>query len=149
MERDELFKTTVRAIALGQLETSSKLSSQVGDLEEDDNQAYFLYVSAFLASVVDRWFKEDQSQPAIARFVNEMRQDYADADPPIKPLVLEGVIRTVFGEDHLIDEISTVDQLVATHAIIRKVVDQSPYIQERLSDYLNDAKILADAWTAE
>lgn len=146
MERDELFKQAVRASALGQGETAKSLTLKIDD---SDSQAYFIFVSAFFAGIAEHWFREDQSQEAIARFVNEMRNDFAHADPPVKPLVVEGVLRALFGEDHLLDDITGMEQLTASLDAIRKMVDQSDHIQEHLNDYLNDAQILAAAWATE
>ena len=145
MERSELFRRTITAVASGDGEQAKTLNAQI---QPDDREDFFIFVAAVFAGAVDHWFGDDRSRQAVDRFVNEMRHDFRNAEPPIKPLVIEGLIRALFGEDHLLDDISGDDQFLSQYVVIRKIVDQSDHMKERLGDYLADAELLAREWGA-
>ncbi|WP_155829780.1 hypothetical protein [Glycomyces tenuis] len=135
-----LFREVMRAAVSGDAKRAGELDDQITDA---DRNAYNIYVTALFCGALEHRFATDQSQAAIKRFVDEMRYDYRNAQPPIQALVVEGLIRAVFGEDHLLDEISGEDQLRYQLLALRKIVDQSPEMKSRLDDYLSDAETLA------
>ncbi|HEU5128814.1 MAG TPA: hypothetical protein VFU12_12570 [Glycomyces sp.] len=106
-------------------------------------------MTAMFCGAIEHRFTADQSHAAIKRFVDEMRYDYRNVQPPVQALVAEGLIRAVFGEDHLLDEISGQDQLRYQLLALRKIVDQSAEMRDRLEDYLTDAETLAAQWQSE
>lgn len=142
----KLFRDVVRAVALGDSETASRLDD---DIQDGDRGAYNIYVTAMFCVAVGHRFENDESKEAITRFVDEMRYDYRNIDPPIRPLALEAVVRAVFGEEHLLDEVSGTEQLRHQILSIRKIVLQSDQMKERLEEYLKDAETLALQWTSE
>lgn len=146
MESSKLFRQIVKAMAAGKGSEALELDGQIPD---EDRQAYFIFVSAVFAGAVEHRFEDDDSHAAVVSFVNEMRRDFSQSDAPIKPLIVEGLIRAILGEDHLIDDIDSGDQFMAQYAVIRKVVDQSDHMKTRFDDYLTDAETLARAWTQE
>ncbi|HIV59484.1 MAG TPA: hypothetical protein H9902_16170 [Candidatus Stackebrandtia faecavium] len=94
-------------------------------------------------------FEEDSSPEAIRKFANAMAANYANAQPPLKPFVIEGVIRAFAGEEHILDEISAEDQRDSQFPIIREIVAGSGELQARIDDVLTDAETLAREWEAE
>jgi hypothetical protein len=146
MAGNPLFKQIVKALALGEGEQARELNRKLRDDESDD---YSIYVSAVFACTLGEIFDEDQSQEAIRGFVGEMSHAYRNANTPFKPLAMEALIRVLFGEDHLLDEVSPEDQLRLQTMAIRMAVHKSPRIQERLDDYLADAETLAAQWQSE
>jgi hypothetical protein len=133
----------VRAIASGE---GVKAKNLVNQLPDEDHQAYFIFLSAVMAGALDHHFKTDHSREAITRFVNEMRYEYRKVDPPINTLVIEGVIRGFFGEDHLLNGMSTKDKIIAAYPIIRSIVARSRHMQDNLDKYFTDAEMLAQQW---
>ena len=81
--------------------------------------------------------------------MNEIRHGYREMAPPHNHLALEGVIRALCGEEHLIDEISAEGQFRVQLPAIVRIVHQSYEVQERLDGYLSDAEILAAQWQGE
>ncbi|HZE40533.1 MAG TPA: hypothetical protein VE172_17160 [Stackebrandtia sp.] len=146
MGRNQLFRGVVKAVALGDGPKVRELNQQIADA---DREAYAVYVAAMFAGAAGHRFEHDQSHAAITKFVNEMRDDFRRADPPFKPLVMEGLLRVLFGEDHLLDEIAPADQLRHQFLAIRKIVDQSESMQANLDQYLTDAETLAAQWLSE
>jgi hypothetical protein len=146
MTGSELFRETMRATALGNSEEAARLYSQIPKSEID---RYNAFVIAFFAGALGVRFKDDHSAAAITRFAEEMRYDYREADPPVKQLVIEGLIRGMLGEEQMFEEISAADQYRTQLLAIRKIVGQSPEMQARLDDYLADAEVLARQWESE
>jgi len=85
----------------------------------------------------------------INAFVDEARHDYRNAEPELNVLILEAMIRAIYGEEHLVDHVPSDDQLMVQAPAIRKIVLQSQEMQDRLDDYLADAETLAKAWSEE
>lgn len=146
MTNYELFREIVRAAALGKMEEAEALNERVSDAER---ASFSIFQTAAFSGVLEKRFATDSSREAVQRFVDEMRYDYRDAQPPIRPLVLEGVIRGILGEEHLLDEISIEDQLLYQIPTIRKIVDQSDELKSRLDDFLNDTEALAREWVED
>ncbi|WP_156926227.1 hypothetical protein [Glycomyces arizonensis] len=146
MTEISVFRETMRAAALGNAEEASRLYDQI---PKSDLSDYHMFVVAFFAGALGVRFSEDQSIEAIKRFADEMRYDYRDVDPPVKQLVVEGLIRGMMGEEQLFDEITPEEQYRTQLLAIRKIVGQSPEMREKLDDYLADAGTLVAQWQSE
>lgn len=143
---DTLFRDTVKAMATGDTVTAGELTRRI---TPDDRDDYTLFVTAFFAVAIGHRFAADRSRDAIDHFVSEMRRDYKRAEPPFTPLAMEGLIRGLFGEEHLLDEISPESRLRCQFMAIRKIVEQSPEMKSRIDDFLADAQLLSRAWNSE
>ncbi|MCH7229651.1 hypothetical protein L0U85_02060 [Glycomyces sp. L485] len=143
MTGNPLFRETIRAASLGNADEASRLYDQI---PKSDLNEYHMFVVAFFAAALGVRFQEDQSLSEIKRFADEMRYDYRDAQPPVKQLVVEGLIRGMLGEEQMFDEISPQEQYRTQLLAIRKIVGQSPEMQARMDDYLTDAETLATQW---
>ncbi|HIV58544.1 MAG TPA: hypothetical protein H9902_11390 [Candidatus Stackebrandtia faecavium] len=139
MNRNELFKQIITAFVSGHTDTAAELTRKIKD---EDSQAYFGYVTTLFAAGVDHWFTGERDAAAARSFVNDMRQEFDEG--VVNFLVVEGLIRALFGEDELLDDISAQEQMDASLAVIRKIFDQSQEIRDRLDDYLSDAAVMAD-----
>lgn len=136
----------LKAQALRDTKTADEINEQ---LTEDERENYFTMALALFAGAMGHRLGDSPSREEIDSFVNEMRHDYRDADPKLNFLALEALVRALYGEDHLIDDISAEDQYRAQLPAIVKVVHQSPEMQARLDDYLTDAETLATQWQSE
>lgn len=141
-----LFRQIAKAMALGDGDRAADLIDSVPDNEID---VYQTYITAVFAGAAGHRFDEDHSHEAIRQFVSEARLNFQSAQPPLKALVMEGLFRVLFGEEHLLDEITPDDQLRHQFLAIRKIVGQSDHMQEHLDEYLADAETLAKEWTSE
>lgn len=142
MESKTLFRETIKAGALGDSQRAVELNSRIPEEERDD---FNDHVSAVFCAAVENRLREDHSLPAIKEFVNEFRYDFREADPPVKVLVAEALIRVFYGEEHLIDEIDGAEQIRHQLMIIRKIVDQSQSIKNQLDEFLIEAQKLTEA----
>lgn len=115
-------------------------------MSDKDMNGYNVFVTAMFCGAVEHRFEDDQSRDEISRFVEEMRYDYQNLTPALKPLTVEGLIRAVFGEEHLLDEIDPLEQFRHQLLATRKIVDQSDHMQQRIDDYLTDAETLTNEW---
>jgi len=136
-------RALLKAQALGDAESSRELN--IG-LTEADREHYYLLTVALFVRLIEHHFDEEPSHDEIRAFVNETRHDFRDAVPPINAMVIEVLIRALFGEEHLLDEIAPEEQYVAQLPVIRKIVGQSEPVQTQLDDYLTDAENLARDW---
>ena len=101
---------------------------------------------ALFAGMVGHELGDEPTREDITRFVEEMRLEYRDADPRVNFFAVEGMIRALYGEDHLIDDIPAKDRYLAQMPVIYKVAGQSAEVRERIEDFLTDAEGLADYW---
>ncbi|QSB05352.1 hypothetical protein [Natronoglycomyces albus] len=145
MSDHERLKDFVKALALGDVATSQRLGPQ---LLEGDTKYLGLYVTAASSLFIDRHFSGDHSLETIKDFAVEMRDQFQKADPPVKPLHVEAVIRAVWGEDHLLDDIRGRDQYSTHVAMIRKVGFDSEDIRANIDAILDEAEELTDEWTS-
>ncbi|MEU6860354.1 hypothetical protein AB0B28_15970 [Glycomyces sp. NPDC046736] len=143
MTLNPLFRETMRAAALGKSDEANRLYDQI---PEPEISHYNMFIVAFFAVCLEVRFKDDQSFTAIKQFATEMQYDYRNAEPPVKQLVIEGIIRAMMGEEDLIQEISPADQHRTQLLAIRKIVAQSPEMQIDLAPFLADAEGLAAQW---
>ncbi|MGH8792947.1 MAG: hypothetical protein ACRDXX_09905 [Stackebrandtia sp.] len=145
MTSSRLSREILKAAALGDAGTVEQLNEErlSKDRSEDERRQFRTLVSALFCIVLERRFRDDASHAAVKRFIDEMRYDYRNAEPPIKPLVTEGLIRGVMGEEHLLDEIAPEEQLEAQFPVIRKITMQSEDMTNRIDAYLTDAEALA------
>lgn len=146
MADNQLFKEIVKAFATGHGDKASELTSKIRD-EESEN--YSVYVSAAFACTIGEIFDEDHSIEALRGFVSEMSHAYRNANTPFKPLAMEALLRVLFGEEDLLNEVTPEDQLRLQIMAIRMAVHKSPKIQNQLDDYLTDAETLAAQWQGE
>ena len=99
-----------------------------------------------MAICLEERFKDDAGSEAIRRFVEEMRHDFRNSQPPIKPLMIEAYIRAFAGEEHLLQEVPEDERADAQIPIIRKIVAQSPRLQDEIDQLMVDAGVLAAQW---
>jgi hypothetical protein len=137
------FRTAIRAVAFGDVDTARRVHDE---LDEEAHGRLFEYAIAVMSICVEHRFSGDASHDAIREFVNEMRDDFRDADPPLKPLAVEVVLRGFAGEDHLLDEIPLMDQLNVRYPLIRKIVAESPELQADFDGVLDQAERLVGRW---
>jgi len=142
----QLFRQIVGAMAVGEGRKASDLIDQVPDEQEPDLHTY---VTAFFSTAVIQRLGESPDQSALRAFVDEMRHDYRNAEPPLKPMALEALLRAFYGEEHLLNEVTPQEQLHCEFLAIRKIVHQSEDMSLRLETYLADAETLAKEWAAE
>lgn len=107
------------------------------------------FISAVFCVAIEQRFKDDSSLTAIRSFMDEAKYNFEDADPPLKLLTAEVLIRAVFGEDKLLDELDADDFAAAQMPITLKIVTESPQLQTRIDDLLDDAEKIAAHWASQ
>ena len=144
MATDQLFRDILRAVMDGD---GTRARQLIETIPEEDRQAYFMFLSAVMAGALEHHLGEETTWGAIIRFVNEVRYEFRKADPPINSLVIEGVVRAFYGEDHLLDGMSTSDKMAAAYPIIRSIASRSDHMRDNIDKYFHDAELLAREWT--
>jgi hypothetical protein len=136
----------LKAQALRDTATADRLNEQLTD---EEREHYFLMTMALFAGALEVRLGETPSREQIDAFVNEMRYDYRNASPKMNFLVVEAMIRALYGEEDLIDEVPAAEQYRVQIPTIVKIVAQSEEMRARLDDYLCDAESLAVQWQSE
>jgi len=140
------YRQVLRALALGDGETADRLIDQM-----DANEDHGDFVSAVFCVVVERRFKSDGSADAVRAFIDEARLNFAQVDPPFKPLAAEAMVRTVLNPDEadLLDELDPNQQVPVQLALIRKIVAESAQLTNQIDDVLDDAEKILHYWAEQ
>jgi uncharacterized protein (DUF2236 family) len=136
----------LKAQALRDTKTADRINSELSD---EEREHYFLMTMALFAGALEVRLGETPTREQIDEFVNEMRYDYRDANPKMNFLAVEALIRALYGEEELADDISAADQYRVQVSTIVKIVAQSVQMQAQLEDYLSEAETLAAQWKSE
>lgn len=142
----KLFKDIARAMATGEGAEGARLGEQRGN---DDESRNFKFVTALFIGMVVAHLGESPGKAEIDQFIDRMRHDYRKRDPPFKALAMEGVVRAVYGEGHVLDEIPANEQLRLQYMAIREITHHNESVQDKLEEFLDDAEIIAREWESE
>lgn len=140
------FRDFYRAWLLGQSETADDLHARLADSQYQTSEDL---ISAAFCVAVEHRFKADTSPVAVRAFMDEVRLNFEDAQPPLKLLVAEALVRGALGEEHLVDEVDPDDFTMVQMPLTRKIVAESPELQARIDDLLDDAEKIAAHWAAQ
>ena len=143
MDNKALFRATIKAVALGEVEEAVRLEGRIVDA---DRESYHLHVMAMFAALVQDRFSEDSSHAKLVAFVNELHRRYSEATPPLRPLMMEGMIRVVFGEQHFLADIPLAEQLRIQYLTIRVLIQDSDGLADRIDDLITASEELAEHW---
>lgn len=146
MSNEVKYRDVLKALLLGNQASANALKTQMSDAEYRTSDEL---ISAAFCVAVEQRFKADSSPAAVQAFMDEARQNFANAQPPLKPLVAEALIRGVLGEDHLLDDLDSNDFTPTQLPLTRKIVAESPDLQERIDDLLDDAEKIAAHWASQ
>ncbi|GAA4923930.1 hypothetical protein LX16_5344 [Stackebrandtia albiflava] len=143
MASDVRCREIMKSAALGE---SARANQLYEELDESGRESYNIFVIATFATVMGVRFESDQSLEAVRTFSAEMAYDYRDAEPAVTATTVELVLRAMMGEEELFAEIPAEELQRIQLYSIRKVVDQTPQVRERLDEYLTEAEALAQTW---
>ncbi|THV40529.1 hypothetical protein [Glycomyces buryatensis] len=137
------YRDLLRAQTLRERDKSEQLSE--GFTPEDRREYYFLTM-AFFASIVGTRLGDHPKRADIDSLVSELRYDYRKAGTAINYLHIEALLRALYGEEHLMDDIGFEDQVKAYLPVVIKIVAQNDEVREKLDAYLTDAENVAASW---
>ncbi|HIW62282.1 MAG TPA: hypothetical protein H9881_07490 [Candidatus Stackebrandtia excrementipullorum] len=146
MSRTDAYATVTKAMALGRADEVEKLTS---DFTADDHDALHTFGTAVMAVCLGEQFKDEVSLEAIRRFVVELRYEFRNSEPRVKPLMVEGYIRAFAGEDYLLDDIPPTERVHAQALTIRKVVAQTDRWRDDPDALMTEAESLSTQWEHE
>ncbi|ADD39733.1 hypothetical protein [Stackebrandtia nassauensis] len=137
------YRAMLRAGLVGDFDAAEQLGTELGEVAWNDSG---LLVNALFVLAVQRKFDDDTDRDVIREFVRETLDDYKSADPPFKPLMTEGLIRSVLGEEELYPEIPKNEAIPVQTAIINKIVADARTSPDKVDELLDKAEKLADRW---
>ncbi|GAB3993917.1 hypothetical protein GCM10029992_06840 [Glycomyces albus] len=136
----------VEAIASRDLTKARQLNEA---MPVEDRPAYAQYLSAVFAILLEDFFGDNLSRDAISGFVKQLKDDFRNAEPPFRPLVVEGVIRASAGETDLYNDLESEDIVSTQVMIIGKLGIQGTSVRPDLENILNEAEQLVAEWAHE
>ena len=136
----------VAAGLTGDLDTAERLGAELGDVDWEDT---WLFANALFVLVVQRKFADDTDREVIREFVRELRRGYRSAQSLLPPLVAEGLIRSVLGEEELFDEFPRDEAIPVQAAIINKIVVDAGMSPADVDRLLDEAETMADRWSGQ
>lgn len=145
MSKRAKYKQMLRAGLVGDFDTAERLDGELGDVSWQD--AGVLVNALFALAVQDR-FEADVDRAEIRAFVTDTIHEYRSVEPPFKPLMTEGLIRSVLGEDDLSKEIPKSEAIPVQTAIVNKIVNDAGLSHSDIDALLDEAEALADRWSA-
>ncbi|GAA4910490.1 hypothetical protein LX16_2706 [Stackebrandtia albiflava] len=144
MSKRDKYRQMLRAGLVGDYDTAERYGAELGEVSWQDSG---VLVNALFTLTVQDKFDDDADRDDIRAFVRQLLDDYSTADPPLKPLMAEGLIRSVLGEDELYREIDKVEAIPTQTAIAYKLVSDANLSTEQIDELLADASELADRWS--
>ncbi|MCH7231836.1 hypothetical protein L0U85_13375 [Glycomyces sp. L485] len=145
MDRDERFRQHARALLNGEGQEAQRIADQ---FTRDDHGAHFIFIGALFTRIVLRHFGTELHAEELQRFMSGVRQDFQTANPPLNSLHVEGMIRSIYGEDQFLQEVPAGEQSVVMWAVMRKITDQT-VLGRHLEQLFGEAEELAERWIAE
>ncbi|TQL76320.1 hypothetical protein FB566_1847 [Stackebrandtia endophytica] len=125
----------------GEADKAAELARSIEDAPWTESGALLTAVCGILA---EERFEADESPAAIRVFVDEMLQNYADADPPLKPLMCEVAARVALGELQLLKGLDLNDLAIHQMAFMNKIVQDAELSPGEIDELLDDAMTLVE-----
>lgn len=141
--------TAREALRAQALNDHAKADDAFGQLTPDETERYYLLAMALFMGAIGHRLGESPTREAIDRVIAEMRYDFRNVKDQVNFLHVEALIRGLYGEEHLLDDISTQDQYRAAMPVIYKVIGQSEEFKAQLDNYLNDAERVVKLWLTD
>ncbi|MGH8793634.1 MAG: hypothetical protein ACRDXX_13455 [Stackebrandtia sp.] len=130
----------------GDFEEAERLNAEADDIPFSDSA---VLVGAAFYLAVRKNFVSDASHDAVKAFVKEAAAEYADAQPQLRPLVIEGLVRAVLGEADLMQGIDAQEAVQTQMPLTYKIVADLRLSGDALSQLLDEAEELATEWASE
>ncbi|MCH7229647.1 hypothetical protein L0U85_02040 [Glycomyces sp. L485] len=150
MTPEQLQRAHVKALAAGDLETAAELRKQFGKYGD---KGAFDYLRAVVAILIGGRFgagagidAERIDHVELGRFMAELRHDTRSAEPPLNHLAVEGAIRSLYGEEYLLDQIGLRESRHGFYVVLRHMVRLQPQIQDNLDEVITEAQKIMRYW---
>ncbi|MFC6017045.1 hypothetical protein ACFP2T_12620 [Plantactinospora solaniradicis] len=128
----------IRAMARSDWDTADRLLDQLGQSGWGGGSQV---IGAAFALAVDRRFRGKNLED-IARFVADTRARYQDGSD-LPALAMEGMIRAVLGEVHLVDDIAPDVAFSAQIAVLGTLLQDEDLTDEQLEQFIRTVEATA------
>ncbi|THV40877.1 hypothetical protein [Glycomyces buryatensis] len=139
-------REALRAQALNEHEQANSILAK---LPPEQLEHYYLLAMALFMGAIGHRLGERPAREEIDRVLAEMRYDFRGVKDEVNFLHVEALIRGLYGEDHLLEDVSSQDQYRAAMPVIYKVIGQSEQFKAQLDRYLDDAEKMVRIWQAD
>lgn len=157
MTPEELHRAVIRAVAFGDAEGEHRLRLRFRGLDHD-SAADYLHATAIvcltyrLGATGPHGGINQLGEPvpldhaALGRFMAELRAAGPSFGPRRNFLEVEAVIRGVYGETHLLEEVGPGQRREAFRLVLRYLADSVPEIREDFDAVIDKAQAIQKRW---
>lgn len=147
MKPEQLHRSYVTAIALREHRRAGDLRQQFG--KHDHKTAYYYVMATCMVALEHRFGdieETDLDHAELVRFLTELRTDFRHAEPPLDFLAIEALIRSIYGEDYLLEYLTGTEQDLCARILLFCQVDKTPRLREGLDDAITKAQKIIAIW---
>ncbi|HZE41073.1 MAG TPA: hypothetical protein VE172_19920 [Stackebrandtia sp.] len=146
MSRKIRYRAVLRASLHGRFDEAKDKGANLANVTWD-NSTMLLAAAFYMAA--EKRFAADSSRDAVAAFIKECGEAFEDGSVEFRPLIWEGLVRGVLGEDELLQEIAPEDAMPAQMGLTYKMVKDLGMDQSQIDQLLDDAEELSQQWARE
>lgn len=150
MTPEELHRKHLTALIAGSLEEAEKVRERFKPL---DRKTAVRHLRAAVAASLEFRFGPGAGLGArpvdhdeFTAFMAELRRDGDGIEPPLDHLAIESAVRSLYGEPHLLEPLGERRQNSAHYAVLRKQVDDYPWLRANPGHLIDRAKAIMTAW---
>ncbi|WP_030144377.1 hypothetical protein [Glycomyces sp. NRRL B-16210] len=143
----------IKALIAGDLALAAKARTRFGSHE---HESALQHLRATVAVCLEYRFGPGAGlgagrvdRDALGAFMVEVRKSSRTVEPPVDFLAVEGIIRSLYGEPHLLDPLSSAKRSAALYALLRHQVRAHPWIAGNADTMIDRAQQVMKAWTHE
>jgi len=150
MKPEDLHRDHVSALVAGDLETAATIRRQ---FSANDRSFAVDYLRGTTAICLEYRFGPGAGLGAgpvdhdeLASFMTEVRETTRGAEPPPDYLAIEAVVRSLYGEPHLLEPLTDHQRSQALYSVLLLQTRRFPWLATNLDHTFGRAKLLITTW---
>lgn len=150
MTPEQLHRNHIKALAAADLEGAAKLRARFGPHGE---QIALDYLRATVAVCLEYRFGPGAGLGArpvdydeLASFMSEVREAGRSEEPPPDHLAVEAAVRSLYGEPHLLEPLSSRERSRALYLLLRHQLGRHPWLRSNIDTVVDRAKQVMTTW---
>lgn len=150
MKPEELHRDHISALVAGDLEAAAAIHRQ---FSASDRSFAVDYLRGTTAVCLEYRFGPGAGlgagpvdQDELAAFMTEVRETTRGAEPPPDYLAVEAVVRSLYGEPHLLDPLTDHQRSQALYSVLLLQTMRFPWLADNLHHTFDRAKHLMTTW---
>lgn len=138
------YRKILEASLRGDFDDAERLNAEFSDIPFSDSA---VLVGAVFYLAVKHRFSGGADHATVKAFIDEALAEYANAQPPIKPLTAEALVRAALGETELMQGIGAEEAVPVQMSLVYKIVADAELSHADISALLDKGEKLATSWS--